>query len=103
MTVDWSKPLVTNTGARATCVSGPDSDGDYTVRMEPTGVWSDGDDCGLRCFRPDGSHFDGSPVFIRNAPGTFESLAAPLIANLDAEIARLETKLAALKAAREVL
>ncbi len=94
MTIDWTKPLVTNTGAPAKVVDGPDCEGDYRVKSKDW-PWP-------KYFRADGSRFrladDYLTAYVRNA-----SEAPNLATELDAEIASLETKLAALKAAREVL
>lgn len=93
--VDWSKPLVTNTGAAAELVRGMDGDGEYRV----CGDFGDGNAMHERFFRADGSHAYGLPVYVRNAP---EPAADPIFAAIHAEIAKCDARRAMLVKMLEV-
>lgn len=128
MTVDWNAPLFTNTGAVASLIEGPNPWGDYLVSADFGGVfgdemvWFNRDGCSVSVLRRRHYVSNTPPVAaasrIYKAAGPIEPFdvvrshrepapdsnpKTPLLANLDAEIERLEKMLEALKGARKVL
>jgi hypothetical protein len=83
--VDWSKPLVTNTGAGAKVC------GENLANCARLVEGNFGESNNCHWFKPDGSHAYGEPIFVRNAhQWTVHPSAPPIAEQIRQRIAEID-------------